>query len=115
MKASAQDLEAVFRSHVPPLPLPGGVATQIKEQLSNNFECNFPLLRALCSPHLRARHWEAISTTVGIALDPGAGPTDPLKKDESSTSWFTLSLAVDMEVGKHVDKLTEIAGRAGEL
>ena len=108
LSSEAKDLEQYFNGQTPTTP--AAVALSIRSQLSSSFEKNFPMLRALCSPHLRSRHWEAISNTVGIALDPLSAPAQP--SETSPTAWFTLSLATDMDVNRHVDKLCDIAERA---
>ncbi|EDV21418.1 uncharacterized protein TRIADDRAFT_60039 [Trichoplax adhaerens] len=76
------------------LPGPLRATTSIKGKL-DKFKIYMPLIRALCNPGLKDRHWQAMSEVVGQDITPN---------DKTSLSDM-FSLGLD----KYVDRLTEIS------
>ncbi|KAM4037486.1 dynein axonemal heavy chain 3-like [Anomaloglossus baeobatrachus] len=56
----------------PDLHGPLKVATTIKTKLEK-FKINMPLVTALCTPGIKARHWDLMSEKVGINITPHEG------------------------------------------
>ena len=81
------------------LPEPCSVAVAIKSQL-DTFKQRLPLLHALCSPGLRPRHWEEISSIVGFLMEP--------------ETTHTLARIIDMELTKFLPQLQEISDSAAK-
>ncbi|KAK1794827.1 hypothetical protein P4O66_009897, partial [Electrophorus voltai] len=66
----------------------------------DKFQAHLPILTAICSPGIKARHWEQISTVVGFDVKPDA--------DASLLSMVELGLS------KFADKLEEIGASANK-
>mmetsp|Transcript_1989 Transcript_1989/g.7603 ORF Transcript_1989/g.7603 Transcript_1989/m.7603 type:complete len:4147 (+) Transcript_1989:89-12529(+) len=79
-------------------PTQSSVASQLSAQLDVMVTSHLGLVHALCNPSLRPRHWEQISRIVGFAIEP-------------DSAW-TLSRAVELDVGKHVPNLQVISEAA---
>ncbi|EFJ27757.1 hypothetical protein SELMODRAFT_94851 [Selaginella moellendorffii] len=80
-------------------PEPGRVASAVKAQMEK-FKETFPLLRCLCNPGLRARHFEKISQIVGFEL-----------KAEDTISFRQL---LRLNIDEHLTKLEEISEHASK-
>lgn len=74
MKKKATELTSIFKSDTPhPLKLAKEMRSSIEE-----FEKHTPLVRILCNPGLKPRHWERISKIAQEAAGlPNFGPENP--------------------------------------
>ena len=61
---------------------------------TKEFASNIPLIQGLCSPGMRDRHWEKLSTDVGFKIQP----------DEN----FTLQQAFDMGLRDHAELVAKV-------
>ncbi|KAJ3222973.1 Dynein heavy chain 7, axonemal [Clydaea vesicula] len=52
-------------------PAPQSIAKQVKEKI-DEFMTNIPLIRVLCNPGMRERHWNKLSAIAGIEIKPDA-------------------------------------------
>uniref|UniRef100_A0A1I8FV89 DHC_N2 domain-containing protein n=1 Tax=Macrostomum lignano TaxID=282301 RepID=A0A1I8FV89_9PLAT len=92
---TAYRLTKVF-SH-PDFKGPMRCAATMKARLEK-FKINLPLVRALCNPGLKSRHWQAMSREVGQNIEPQA--------DTPLSSYLSLNLE------KHLEQLSNISQKA---
>jgi dynein heavy chain len=82
----------VFEHHEP-----AAMAQKVKEELEQ-FKAHIPMIRVLCNPGLRDRHWQAISNVVGFKLFP----------DET----VTLGSILEKNLGYFMEQLENISTTA---
>jgi dynein heavy chain len=70
------------------------ISTSVKEKLQE-FVLNLPLMRVLCNPGMRMRHWEKISQIVGTEIRPDGN---------------NLSRMLKMSLEKHLTEFQEVSG-----
>ncbi|KAJ1515292.1 Dynein heavy chain 7, axonemal [Coelomomyces lativittatus] len=76
---------------------PMSLAQTVKEDIES-FKKHIPLIRVLCNPGLRDRHWQLISEAIGFEFQP----------DATTTLRFTLT----KNLGSYMDKLELISSNA---
>ncbi|CAJ1393417.1 unnamed protein product [Effrenium voratum] len=79
---------------------PVTVAEELGEQAAVMQDTHLKLLHALCNSCLQRRHWEQISAIIGFPLEPDTS--------------FTLSKAIEMEVGQFTEELGEVSEAASK-
>ena len=80
------------------LPMPALVAQQLGAQAAVMQDSHLKLLYSLCNRCLQARHWEQISSIIGFPLEPDSS--------------FTLTKAIEMELGDYAEELQELSDGA---
>ncbi|XP_041110137.1 dynein heavy chain 3, axonemal-like isoform X2 [Polyodon spathula] len=85
--------------HHPDLHGPLKAATTIKTKL-DKFRINMPLIKALCSPGIKQRHWNLMSRKVGFSIAP-----------QETTS---LSEILQLGLEKHLEELSQVSVQAGK-
>ncbi|KXS21750.1 hypothetical protein M427DRAFT_107149 [Gonapodya prolifera JEL478] len=75
------------------------VANQVKDEM-DQFKPYLPLIQALRNPGMRDRHWERLSTDLGINLRPGDA--------------FTLTDLIKMNLIEKVDQISKVCDVAGK-
>ncbi|KAI9224435.1 dynein heavy chain and region D6 of dynein motor-domain-containing protein [Blastocladiella britannica] len=78
---------------------PTAMAQKVKEELEQ-FKLHIPMIRVLCNPGLRERHWQAISGVVGYKFSP-----------EEST---TLGTVLERNLSHFLDQLETISTTASK-
>ncbi|EAR85626.2 dynein heavy chain (macronuclear) [Tetrahymena thermophila SB210] len=78
---------------------PGKLISQLVEQIKE-FQTQVPIVRALCNPGFKQRHWEEITNVVGFVIS--------IEKE------YTLKRLVDLEIIDHLPKLEEISEAASK-
>jgi dynein heavy chain len=59
---------------LPPAAAPRKVANQVTERL-DEFMTNMPMIKVLCNPGMRERHWDRLSEISGMEIKPDATAT----------------------------------------
>ena len=67
-----------------------------------DFQKNIPVIKVLCNPGLKERHWEEISAVTGSAT------INPEKKDAQ----MTLKIAQNYELDRYLDQIEVINDNA---
>ncbi|KNE71129.1 hypothetical protein AMAG_15798 [Allomyces macrogynus ATCC 38327] len=80
-------------------PEPSTMAQKVKEELEQ-FKVHIPMIRVLCNPGLRERHWHAISEVVGYKFAP----------DETTT----LGSVLERNLGHFMEQLETISMTASK-
>ncbi|MEE6480199.1 hypothetical protein FKM82_012486 [Ascaphus truei] len=83
----------------PDLHGPIKVATTIKTKLEK-FKINMPLVRALCTPGIKPRHWNLMSEKVGFTITPHEGTS--------------LLEVLQLGLEKYLDDLNQISSQASK-
>jgi len=78
---------------------PASVVLETRKLLEE-FMDKIPLITAVCNPGMQTRHWRAISEIVGREVK---------MEDE-----FTLSIALSMGLGDHLDQIQEVSENASK-
>lgn len=86
---------AAPKNHVGPGKVIKGLVDEIKI-----FQTRVPLVRAICNPGLKTRHWQEITAAVGFEMGGG--------KEVS------LTKIIDLDVGDHLVRLEEISEAASK-
>jgi dynein heavy chain len=80
---------------LPPAAAPRKVASQVMERL-DEFMLNMPLIRVLCNPGMRDRHWDRLSEIAGMEIKPDASTT--------------LRKMLKLQLEPYLDEFQEIGG-----
>ncbi|KAL7748727.1 hypothetical protein RI367_005881 [Sorochytrium milnesiophthora] len=80
-------------------PAPKSLAEKTKEELEQ-FRVHIPMVRVLCNPGMRERHWNAMSDIIGYGLHP----------DESTT----LGAILEKNLSEHMNRLEIISASASK-
>jgi len=80
------------------IAMPVLVADQLSSQAAVMHDSHLKLLYSLCNRCLQTRHWEQISSIIGFPLEPDSS--------------FTLTKAIELELGDHAEELQELSDGA---
>jgi dynein heavy chain, axonemal len=94
---TAQKLVVKFSTNVPKMPKPEKVAKDMVEEMIN-FRKYLPIIRSICNPGLKDRHFDDIYNITGKRID----------KNER------LSILIKLKIEQFTDKLDEISETASK-